>query len=83
VKPGTLPSVEILREEFLKPLGVTQVEFAAHIGVPLQPRGQPGDGVAVRRDLGTTAELWINIQAAHDLAISEPTRPIRRLVRTG
>jgi len=27
---------EILLEEFLKPLGVTQVDFAAHIGVPLQ-----------------------------------------------
>ena len=27
---------EILLEEFLKPLGVTQVAFARHIGVPLQ-----------------------------------------------
>jgi addiction module HigA family antidote len=27
---------EILKEEFLDPLGITQVAFAAHIGVPLQ-----------------------------------------------
>ena len=27
---------EILLEEFLKPAGITQVAFAAHLGVPLQ-----------------------------------------------
>ena len=27
---------EILREEFLVPLGVTQVDLAAHLGIPLQ-----------------------------------------------
>jgi addiction module HigA family antidote len=27
---------EILLEEFLQPLGVTQVAFAAHLGVPVQ-----------------------------------------------
>ena len=27
---------EILKEEFLDPLGMTQVAFAHHIGVPLQ-----------------------------------------------
>ena len=27
---------EILLEEFLKPLGISQVAFAAHIGVPVQ-----------------------------------------------
>ena len=31
----THPGV-ILREDFLRPLGVSQVAFAAHIGVPLQ-----------------------------------------------
>lgn len=54
---------EILREEFLKPLGVTQVEFAAHIGVPLQrvneialgKRGVSPDGVAPRRGPGDDA----------------------------
>ena len=27
---------EILKEEFLDPVGITQVAFAQHIGVPLQ-----------------------------------------------
>lgn len=27
---------EILKEEFLDPLGITQVAFAQHLGVPLQ-----------------------------------------------
>ncbi len=27
---------EVLREEFLKPLDITQVAFARHIGVPVQ-----------------------------------------------
>ena len=27
---------EILQEEFLNPLGVTQVAFAKHVGVPVQ-----------------------------------------------
>ena len=83
---------EILLEEFLKPLGVTQVDFAAHIAVPLQRvneivRGKRGVSPATAwlfaGALGTTPEFWINLQAAHDLAVSRPTRPVRRLRRTG
>ena len=83
---------EILREEFLKPLGVTQVDFAAHIGVPLQRvneivRGKrgvsPETAWLFSGALGTTPEFWINLQAAYDLAVSRPARPVRRLRRTG
>ena len=83
---------EILREDFLKPLGVTQVDFAAHIGVPLQRvneivRGKrgvsPETSWLFSGALGTTPEFWINLQAAHDLAVSRPARPVRRLRRTG
>lgn len=35
VGPVTHPC-EILREEFLRPLDLTQVALAAHIGVPVQ-----------------------------------------------
>lgn len=71
---------EILREEFLKPLGVTQVEFAAHLGVPLQRvneivRGKRGISPETAGALGTTPEFWINLQAAHDLAISRRLDP--------
>jgi addiction module HigA family antidote len=83
---------EILLEEFLKPLGVTQVDFAAHIGVPLQrvneivrrKRGvSPATAWLFAGALGTTPEFWINLQAAYDLAVSRPTKPVRRLRQTG
>ena len=83
---------EILRKEFLNPLGVTQVEFAAHIGVPLQrvneivrkKRGvSPETAWLFAGALGTTPEFWINLQAAYDLALSRPARPVRRMRRTG
>jgi len=83
---------EILLEEFLKPLGVTQVDLAAHIGVPIQRvneivRGKrgvsPETAWLFSGALGTTPEFWINLQARHDLAVSRPARPVRRLRGTG
>ena len=83
---------EILLEDFLKPLGVTQVDFAAHIGVPLQrvneivraKRGvSPATAWLFAGALGTTPEFWINLQVAYDLVVSRPARPVRRMRRTG
>ncbi len=82
---------EILLEEFLKPLSITQVAFAAHIGVPLQrvneiTRGRRGITAETAwlfsRALGTTPHLWLNLQANYDLARSKPRRTVRRLKRT-
>lgn len=79
---------EVLREEFLGPMGVSQVEFAAHIGVPLQrvnevvrqKRGvTPESAWLFAAALGTTPEFWINLQTAHALAAARPTRRIKRL----
>lgn len=83
---------EILLEEFLKPLGISQVAFAAHIGVSLQRvneivrgrRGVTADTAWLfSRALGTTPQLWLNLQSNHDLARSKPKRAVRRLGRTG
>jgi antitoxin HigA-1 len=83
---------EILLEEFLKPLGVTQVAFAEHIGVPLQrvneiTRGRRGvtaeTAWLLSRALGTTPQMWLNLQANYDLARSKPRKSIRRLGKTG
>ena len=83
---------EILLEEFLKPLGIAQVAFASHIGVPLQrvnevTRGKRGVTAETAwlfaRALGTTPQLWLNLQANYDLARSKPRRAIRRLGATG
>ena len=90
-RPPSHPG-EILLEEFLKPLGVSQVDFAAHICVTLQrvneivrkKRGvSPATAWLFSGALGTTPEFWINLQAAFDLAVSRPARPVRRLRRTG
>lgn len=80
VHPG-----EILQEEFLLPLGLTQVRLAAHIGVPVQrineiTRGKrgitPETAWLLAQALGTTPEFWTNLQANHDLASARPERRI-------
>ena len=76
---------EILVEEFLRPLGITQVAFARHIGVPLQrvneivkaKRGvSPETAWLFSHALGTTPEFWLNLQTNYDLARSRPDRDI-------
>ncbi|MCX6140145.1 MAG: HigA family addiction module antitoxin [Candidatus Kapabacteria bacterium] len=67
---------EILLEEFLIPLGLTQVELADRMGVSVQRINTIVNGkrdisaetaVLLSITLGTTAELWMNLQAACDL----------------
>jgi addiction module HigA family antidote len=81
----------ILLEEFLAPMGVTQVDLAAHIGVSIQRvneivRGRRGVSAEtawlLAQALGTTPEFWINLQAQHDLAKSKPARGVGRLKRS-
>jgi plasmid maintenance system antidote protein VapI len=33
--------------------------------------------------LNTTPEFWINLQAAHDLALSQPEKPVGPLAQVG
>ncbi len=79
---------EILREEFLVPLGLTQVALAGHLGIPLQRvneliRGKrgvtPETAWLLSQAFGTTPELWLNLQASYDLAVSRPSRRVQRL----
>ncbi len=83
---------EVLLEEFLTPLGLTQVAFAAHIGVPLQRvneivRGKRGVTPATAwlfsQALGTTPEFWMNLQVNHDLAASRPAHSVEPIARAG
>lgn len=83
--PGT-----ILVEEFLSPLGMTQVALAKHLGVPVQRvneivRGRrgvtPDTAWLLGQALGTTPHFWMNLQANHDLARMRPARAVRRLRR--
>ncbi|MGH2584085.1 MAG: HigA family addiction module antitoxin [Dehalococcoidia bacterium] len=83
---------EILSEEFLKPLGLTQVALAEHLGVPVQRinelvRGKrgvtPETAWLLAGAFGTTPDFWINLQAAHDLAVARPVKAIPPLLKAG
>jgi addiction module HigA family antidote len=67
---------EVLREEFINPMGISQREFAQKIGVPhtrlnqivRENRSITADtALRLSMALGTTAEFWINLQARYDL----------------
>lgn len=82
----------ILSQEFLVPLGISQVALAAHLGVPVQRinelvRGKrgitPQTAWLLASALNTTPEFWLNLQSAHDLARSRPSEPVERLVAVG
>jgi addiction module HigA family antidote len=71
----TLPGVMLL-EEYLKPAGITQVALAEKMAVPIQRvngiiagrRAVTAEtAILLSRALGTTAELWLNLQVAVDL----------------
>lgn len=83
---------EILSEEFLKPLGLTQVALSEHLGIPVQRinelvRGKrgvtPETAWLLAGAFGTTPEFWINLQANHDLVRARPTRKVRQLAAAG
>ncbi len=74
-RPPTLPG-EILLEEFLNPLEMTQMELSSRMGVPIQRVNglvagrravTPETAILLSRTLGTTPEFWMNLQTAHDL----------------
>lgn len=71
VHPG-----EVLLEEFLKPLGLSQVELASRMGVPIQRVNTLINGkrdmtaetaILLSRVLKTSSEFWMNLQVARDL----------------
>jgi len=83
---------EVLKEEFLDPLNLTQVALAAHIGVSVQRineiiRGKrgitPETAWLLAQALGTTAQFWANLQANYDLASARPKKTIARLRKAG
>lgn len=67
---------EMLRAEFLEPLGLSQVEAAAELGISvnrlnelvLGKRGITADtALRLARRFGTTPQLWMHLQADWDL----------------
>lgn len=67
---------EILLEEFLKPMGISQYRLAASIHVParrineivLEKRGITADtALRLSRFFGNSAEFWMNLQLRYEL----------------
>ncbi|MGA2166963.1 MAG: HigA family addiction module antitoxin [Terracidiphilus sp.] len=68
---------EMLREEFLIPLGITQNSLALKIRVPATRIGEiihgkrsitPDTALRLARFFGNSPEFWLNLQQMHDLS---------------
>jgi len=74
VHPG-----EVLLEEFLKPMDISQNKLAINISVParrineivLEKRGVTADtALRLAKFFGTSAEFWLGLQAQYDLDVT-------------
>jgi antitoxin HigA-1 len=83
---------EMLREEFLKPLGMTQRELAEGIGVPYQRINEivngrrgitPSTALRLSRYFGTSSGFWMNGQIRWDLYHAQKSEgdEVRRIRR--
>lgn len=71
---------EILLEEFLKPLGITQYRLAKEIGVPQRRIGEivagkraitVDTGLRLSRYFGMSDGFWIGLQTDYDTAMAK------------
>ena len=74
VHPG-----DILRDDFLLPMGITQYRLAKEIGVPQRRIGEivagkraitPDTGLRLSRFFGLNDGFWVGLQADYDLAVA-------------
>jgi addiction module HigA family antidote len=79
-KLDPIPPGEILLEEFLVPMGISQARLASDIDVPVS---RVADIVNGRRAItadtalrlgtyfGTSPQMWLNLQSSYDLRIAQ------------
>jgi len=79
----TLPPIhpgEILLEEFLQPLGISQYRLAKDIGVPPRRINEivqgkraisPDTALCLSRYFGLSERFWINLQTRYDLEMEK------------
>ena len=77
---------EILREEFLKPMGVSAYRLAKDIGVPVnritaivnEARNvSPETALLMSRYFGLSDSLWVNLQAHYDMEMARDSLKTR------
>ena len=82
---GPVTPGEVLREEFMLPLGLSGRALARELGVPSNriteivagERSVSAETAIMLGDrFGTSAEFWLNLQMAHDLELAR--RHMRR-----
>ena len=87
-----IPPGEILLEEFMRPLGISQNKLARDLDVPV---ARINDIIHARRGISadtalrlsiyfqTTAEFWLNLQSRYDLKVTARTTgpEIKKAVR--
>jgi addiction module HigA family antidote len=86
VHPG-----EVLREDFLKPMGMSANALAKHLHVPasrvndivLERRGVTADtALRLSRFFGGDAQSWLNLQTTYDLRTAELNEALQSDVLT-
>jgi addiction module HigA family antidote len=70
---------EVLREDFLKPMGLSQYALSKAISVPQIRVSEivngkraitPDTALRLARYFGTSAEFWVGMQATYDLEVT-------------
>ena len=79
IRPPVHPG-EILREEFMLPLGLTGYALGRALGVPRtrierlaheQRPVTPDTAIRLGRYFDTSPDFWMNLQTAYDLTVAE------------
>ncbi|MFH1112960.1 MAG: HigA family addiction module antitoxin [Pseudomonadota bacterium] len=83
VHPG-----EILLEEFMKPLGISQNRLARDLKVPPRRINEIVHGrrsvtidtaMRLARHFGTSVEFWVNLQTHYELDVAEDNKLMERI----
>src|SRR5688500_11827671 len=81
---------EILREEFLVPMGISARQLALALRIPTnritaivnETRAVTGEtALLLARYFGTSAELWMNLQQSYDLKVAQKALGKARLAK--
>jgi antitoxin HigA-1 len=79
-KPLPIHPGEILLEEFLKPMGISQYRLAKDISVPARRINEivqgkrairPDTALRLSRYFGMSDPFWVHLQARHDLEVQK------------
>lgn len=87
-KPWAVHPGEMLREEFMKPLGLTTYRLAKdlHVSLPRindlvrERRAMTADtAIRLERYFGMPARFWMNVQAEYDIRVAKPNSDVNKI----